>query len=168
MMAKHLFFTGEKRVGKSTLINNLLKKHPCQLGGFRTVRTKEFYGTHFAIHLLKPIGDAPSAENLLFLCDRPRDEHSWERFDQLGCAALENSNETDLILMDELGPNEANAQKFQSAVLAALEGDTPILGVLQKADSPFLEKIANHPNVTVIEVTKENRDELTSIELFQK
>jgi exoribonuclease II len=35
--------------------------------------------------------------------------------------------------------------------------------VIQKADSKFLEKVSNHPQVKVIEVTCENRDELAKI-----
>lgn len=166
MMKPHLFFTGDKRVGKSTLIQSLLKNHLCQVGGFRTVRTNALYGNRYAVHLLKPFGDVPTAQNLLFLCGDIPDQAVWDRFDKLGCAALEQTAGCDLILMDELGPNEANATEFQCAVLKALDGDIPILGVLQKANSPFLDQIAAHPNVCVIEVTKENRDALAKRDLL--
>lgn len=166
MMKPHLFFTGEKRVGKSTLIQTLLNRYPCHIGGFRTVRTNALYGNRYAIHLLKPFAVTPTEENLLFLCDGSRDQTVWDRFDQLGCAALEDTAGCDLILMDELGPNEVHSKKFQSAVLTALDGDIPILGVLQKADSPFLDQIAKHPKVRVVEVTRENRDFLSNMTLF--
>lgn len=42
----------------------------------------------------------------------------------------------------------------------ALDGDIPILGVLQQAESEFLHRIARHPQVTVLTVTEENRDAL--------
>lgn len=159
-MARHIFLTGEKRVGKSTLIQNFLDGFSGKVGGFRTVRTSAVYAGRFSVHLIRP-GDRPSEDNLLFLCPPPgENEAVIARFEKMGCAALEDISGCDLILMDELGPTEARAENFQQAVLTALEGETPIIGVLQKAESEFLDKIAAHPNVDVIEVTMENRDQL--------
>lgn len=155
-MARHIFLTGDKRVGKSTLIHNYLARFTGKVGGFRTVRTQEVYG-HFSVHLVRP-GEECGEENLLFLCPAPRDDDGViARFEQLGCAALENTD-CDLILMDELGPAETKAEGFQRRVLEILDGTVSVIGVLQKADSEFLDKIKNHPNVDIIEVTLENRD----------
>lgn len=157
-MKRHLFLTGAKQVGKSTVINRLLATQPCLLGGFRTVRTDSVYAPRFSVHMLRP-NERPTAENLLFLCGEPSNDTA-AHFGTLGCAALSQNQEAQLLLMDELGPTEANAYAFQQAVFAALDGDTPILGVLQQADSPFLGQIAAHEAVTVVEVTLENRDQL--------
>lgn len=62
--------------------------------------------------------------------------------------------------MDELGPKEVQAEKFRTSVLQALDGDVPILGVLQKANSPFLSNVLEHPQVEVVEVTLQNREHL--------
>ena len=43
-----------------------------------------------------------------------------------------------------------------------LDGSTPILGVLQQAQSQFLDRIARHPRVTVLTVTEENRNTLAA------
>lgn len=47
-------------------------------------------------------------------------------------------------------------------LLDALDGEIPILGVLQKADSEFLKKIAEHEQVQMITVTWEDRDHILS------
>ena len=157
-MARHIFLTGDKRVGKSTLIRAYLDRFSGKVGGFRTVRTDAVYRDRFSVHLVRP-GCEPTEENLLFLCPPPKDDGTViARFEELGCAALEDAGDCDLILMDELGPTEAKAAQFQQAVLATLDGDVPIVGVLQKADSEFLRTIASHRNVDVVEVTLENRD----------
>ena len=157
-MARHIFLTGDKRVGKSTLIRAYLRRFSGKVGGFCTVRTDSVYGGRFSVHLLTPGAEA-AEENLLFLCPPPReDSAAAARFEELGCAALENTADFDLILMDELGPTEAKAEKFQQTVLKLLDGNVPIIGVLQKAESAFLDEIAAHPNVDVVEVTMENRD----------
>ena len=70
------------------------------------------------------------------------------------------NHQAKVIVMDELGPAEAAAQHFQAAVLAALDGEKPVCGVLQQADSAFLRRVAAHPRVRVVTVTEENRDAL--------
>ena len=153
MNRKHLFLTGEKHIGKSTLLRALLAQKCGTPGGFLTVRTL-VNDAQYGVYLLRP-GEVPNDNNFLFLCGHTADP---QRFNELGCAALRVP--ADYILMDELGPNEALASDFQAAVLTALDGPVPIYGVLQKADSPFLQAIAAHPDVLVIEVTLENRDAL--------
>lgn len=149
---EHLFLTGEKGVGKSTLARCLLAGHtPC---GFRTVRVTGVLDRP-SVHLLPAVGGVPSAENLLFYCGA----YSCDRFDTLGTAALRNRS-GDVLLMDELGPGESGAERFCAAVLSALDGELPVLGVLQKAETPFLRAVALHPRVRVVTVTPENRDAL--------
>ena len=64
------------------------------------------------------------------------------------------------IMMDELGIFERDASAFRQAVVECLDRECHVLGVLQKADDPFLEEILNRPDVLVFTVTLENRDEL--------
>lgn len=160
-MTRHLFLTGPKHIGKSTVIDKFLASCSLTAGGFRTVHIDTMLHDRFSVHMLRP-GEKPTKENLLFICGEPSAETAT-RFDTLGCAALAQSGNAELILMDELGPAEANAVHFRQAVLSALDGDIPILGVLQRADSPFLRQVAAHENVTVVEVTLENRDTLPQI-----
>ena len=144
---QHLFFTGDKGVGKSTLVHALLRGKK-NIGGFCTVKHSG------AVYLLRP-GEECCEKNRLFVCGEEADP---ARFNTLGCSALEGA--FDGIVMDELGPHEQNAAAFQASVFRALDGDTPVIGVLQKADCAFLQRVAGHPNVRLIEVTKENRETL--------
>ena len=160
-MKRHLFLTGEKHIGKSMVIAKLLANSQLTVGGFRTMRTDTVFAGRRSVHMLRP-GESPTKENLLFICGEKSADMA-SRFDTLGCTALSQSVNAQLLLMDELGPKEAEALAFQRAVLSALDGDTPILGVLQQADSPFLRQIAGHEDVAVVEVTKENRDTLPAL-----
>lgn len=153
-MTRHLFLTGPKGVGKSTLIRDFLDRETGRLGGFFTVKQQG------SVYLLRAgAGEAPDAENFLFRCGCGGDPG---RFDALGCAALADTEGRSLLVMDELGPHEAQAVRFQAAVFRALEGGTPILGVLQQADSDFLRRVACHPQVTVLTVTEDNRGRLAA------
>lgn len=158
-MTRHLFLTGEKQIGKSTLIRKLLAARPSDYGGFFTVRIRSEKDGWMYTHLLRP-DELPSEENVLFCCNGPNPYDPVKRFEKLGCVALEASSSCRLILMDELGPHEEAAVIFQQKVFEILDGNIPVLGVLQKADSPFLSRIAAHPAVRVVTVTEENRDAL--------
>lgn len=160
-MKPHVFLTGEKGVGKSTIICRLLDECKESVGGFLTVKTNEVYNGCYSVHLLSVAEEEkPSEGNLLFFCGAPADNEKDSRFNRLGCKVLAKCNKAGLIVMDELGPNEGEAVEFCQAVRNILEGDIPVIGVLQKADSEFLRLVANHPKVKVIEVTTENRDDV--------
>ena len=117
---EHLFLTGRKGVGKSTLLRALLEGK--RLGGFFTRRMTGVFDRP-SIHLLRAASaERPAPENLVCFCGERRPE----RFELLGPAALADTADCDIIVMDELGPSEAAAQGFQAAVLAALDGDTPV------------------------------------------
>ena len=164
--AKHLFLTGRKQVGKSTVLGKLLEGRDEELGGFRTKRIRTAGGAD--IYMLPPTGeDGYVPENILFRRRQGKLELDPADFDRLGGAMLDRSKGADLLLMDELGPTELEAYGFQKAVLAALEGQTPVYGVLQQADSPFLDAIAAREDVQVITVTEENREDLPRLLLEQ-
>ena len=151
---EHLFFTGRKGVGKSTLVRAAIEGK--RVGGFFTKRVESLLEQP-SVHLLRAgTADVPSAENLLFCCGGA----DMQQFDKLGCGALADTAGCDVLVMDELGPHEEQAAAFRQAVLRALDGDVPIIGVLQQAESAFLRQVAAHPNVRVITVTEENRDTL--------
>lgn len=158
-MTEHLFLTGKKGVGKSTLLRKLLARSGKIPGGFLTLRTENAVPGRISVHLLQ-LGEVPRPENVLFFCGAPPDAGTAERFDRLGCAALAASRGAELLVMDELGPREKDARRFQASVLQALDGEIPILGVLQQAESDFLRQAASHPSVRIVEVTIANRNTL--------
>lgn len=162
-MVRKLFLTGERGVGKSTLIGKLMEQADGPIGGFFTVKSENVFPGKSSLHLLslsEPL--IPSASNFLSFCGEP-DERTAERFDRLGPAALSAVKNPALLVLDELGPHESEAFLFREAVFHVLDGPVPILGVLQKADAPFLEKVRSHPQVEVLEVTEENRDQMAVI-----
>lgn len=65
--------------------------------------------------------------------------------------------------MDEIGIREAECRHFHAAVMQALEGDIPVLGVVQIRPGGFLDEIRNHPSVELITVTVEKREQVFQI-----
>ena len=106
-------------------------------------------------------------ENILFRRRRGQKIGDDSAFERLGEFLLKSLPGADLVLLDELGPNEATAYGFQRAVEQALDGDTPVYGILQVAQSEFLDRIAAREDVLVVTVNEENRDTLPRMLLEQ-
>lgn len=161
----HLFLTGHIQVGKSTVIQRYLKKYGYSIKGFRTVSG--------------PFAEDGSSEIYMVAADKPEErlpEHvvikrygphsirgfsvNTEVYEDYGVKLLENTENCDVVIMDELGPKEVDAIGFRQKVMEHLDGDVPVLGVLMKKNSAVFSDVINHPKVIVIEVTPENRDRI--------
>jgi nucleoside-triphosphatase len=159
----HVFLTGQVQIGKSTVIQKTVSLLDLPVGGFRSG-----FGA-----------DRGEAERWLYLWDAAGapayDEGHGvvrftgqgvrvfpERFDEIGGGALRRAREggAGLILMDECGRFEGQAARFQRELFAALEENTPVLGVVRQGFSGWLDGIRTHPGVTLLTVTAENRDVL--------
>lgn len=160
---KHLFLTGDKQVGKSTLLRRLIEAKQLDCSGFET---QAFYlnGERRGF-LLHGRVDLPPFENDCIVCARIAEKKSapvLETFNLNGVTILQKSLESasPYVLMDEIGRLESRAQDFCAQVLKTLDGEKRVLGVLQKCDSTLVSEIMNRPDVTVLTVTSENREEL--------
>ena len=160
---KHLFLTGEKQVGKSTLLRRLIEAKQLDCAGFET-QAFFFNGERRGFTLHGRV-DMPPYENDCICCARIGEKKAapvLETFSQNGVNILKLSLESasPYILMDEIGRLESKSEVFCAQVLETLNGDKHVLGVLQKCDSQLIEEIMQRGDVTVITVTKENREKL--------
>ncbi len=159
----HIFLTGRTQIGKSTLIKKYIDAKGLTACGFATVwgTPAEDGGRRLYMHPYGKIGQCTEA-NLLarFLPDSPSNTRFSQVFDSLGTDLLTRCSGADLLVMDELGFLESDSPVFQAAVLSALDGTLPVFGVIKPRSTPFLDTVRSHPNVKVLEVTPETRDEL--------
>ena len=160
---RHIFLTGEKQVGKSTLWRRVLAQSGIAPGGFQTLEylvNNNFRG--YRLHCLGPVpeqfgNDVPISVFLRRKCHLPVPES----FNLYGTELLRLAREQGgFVMMDELGIFEKDASAFRQAVVECLNSDCHVLGVLQKADDSFLEEILNRSDVLVFTVTEENRNDL--------
>ena len=164
-MSKHIFLTGAVQSGKSTVIEKVLDALNVTVGGFRSGSGSgpDRHEADRWLYLWDAAGEAVYDEAHRVAHITPEDRQSFpERFDALGCDALRHAKDSgaDLILMDECGFLERDAMEFQAEVLRALDGDTPVFGVVRLLSSGWTDSIRSHPKVTLITVTEENRDVL--------
>ena len=163
---KHLFLTGEKQVGKSTLLRRLIEAKQLDCAGFET---QCFYlnGERRGFTLHGRV-DMPPYENDCICCARIGEQKAapvMETFSQNGVSILQKSLESakPYILMDEIGRLESRSEPFCAQVLRTLDGNKRVLGVLQKCSSQLVEQIMHREDVTVLTVTMENREALLAM-----
>lgn len=162
MYMKHIVICGEKKTGKSTLIERLISQCTLPIYGFYTRTTARREDGYHSIYLY-PAGSKArpeTARNHVGDCNsRQRTVHP-EVFNELGVEYLQHRHDG-LIVMDELGFMEAGAEAFCQTVLRCFDGSTPVLAVCKaRYDVAFLDQVRNHSKVQVYTITKENRDAL--------
>ena len=146
-MEKHILICGERGVGKSTLIRRLLAESTLPVGGFVTRRLTQADGDGCSPSTCTPPPLPPEErpydpEHLVGTCDSRRSVRYPEVFDRLGPPLLTSGG---LLVMDELGFLENDAHRFQAAVLAALDGSTPVLAAIKPKETDFLRRVRQHP-----------------------
>ncbi|MBQ2947852.1 MAG: hypothetical protein IJD94_02610 [Clostridia bacterium] len=163
VIRRHLFLTGDKQVGKSTLLRRLIEANALDCAGFET-RAFFLDGSRKGF-LLHGRVDMPPYENDCICCARVGEKKSvpvLPVFDENGVQILRRSlsSPSPFILMDELGRLERQAESFIRQVYACLDSQKRVLGVLQKCTSDHVQAIAERDDVTLLTVTPENREEL--------
>ncbi|HTY47906.1 MAG TPA: NTPase [Methanomassiliicoccales archaeon] len=74
-------------------------------------------------------------------------------------ALMKACEESDVIVIDEVGKMEVESEKFVSAVKAALDVEKPMLLTLhKKSRNPLLQDIRRRDDVRILEVTPINRN----------
>ncbi len=184
---KHIFLTGNVQVGKSTILRKIIEACPeKEIGGFFTKWINKnnikngglyiFQATRQNLADVEKLAAQKAAsefsgesaalygkENLVagFRPDNYKKKITFpEVFDTLGTSYLNDTDGADLILMDEIGVFEDKAPEFKKKVLSILDKDTQVIGVVRDKDGVLTNAVKIHPNVTIIDVTVKNRNEL--------
>lgn len=159
----HIFLTGEKHIGKSTLVSKVLERAGAPVCGLRTV--SRFEDGERVVYMV-PAAAENSKNEHSEIAGRCREGHITEVhpevFDDYGVRLLSNIKAGSLVVIDEIGSMERDAAEYAECVLKLLEReDIRVFGVLQKrADTPLARRLRNVPGIYWFEVTEDNRESL--------
>jgi nucleoside-triphosphatase len=176
-MHRHIFLTGEKGVGKSTIIKRVLTdleiKNPA---GFRTFCERENKDNRDRVYIIPSHRHCEERSDEAIQRKNKKTDHLIsiknkgnkgfepypEVFDTAGVEILKKSltGDNPIILMDELGFLEWDALLFQEEIIKMLDLGLPVIGVIKPRSTPFLDRVRAHNLVDVFEVTEENRDKV--------
>ncbi len=160
---------GECKIGKTKLIYECIQhlEETLKIGGFSTYFDKK--SSQEKILYISPFNreniDSPSLQKKAIMHWLSGNITVFKTgFDDYGSQLLQQSKNVDIIVMDELGRFEENAEQFKKEVIKCLDETIPILGVIRSLDyGTWLDEIKIHPNVTVLHVDKNNLDTVGKI-----
>ena len=85
-------------------------------------------------------------------------------FNSIGCALVKGVGKDGdgMIVMDEIGYMEDEAEDFCAAVREAFDGDIPVLASIKRTEhaSRHIDTILHHPRANVFMLTESNREEV--------
>ncbi len=151
----HLFLTGSKKVGKSTLLRNALAPYTSWYSGFYT-QIHQVTDTHRKLYLTDTTGQRSALAATL----TPSIQVFPQAFSSLGIQLVQESETHGLLftVMDELGRLEDGVSSFHQAVLHRLAQPKPVIGVLQQCHGALPAAVAALENVRLVVVTPQNRE----------
>jgi nucleoside-triphosphatase len=163
-MKKHIILCGRRQVGKTTMVNRLMRELSVPVYGYRTSTTvRDPDGTrHIYMYPAGKVNGYMSEENHVGDCNMKIRSVNRRVFEDLGVRLLKGAKPDGVIVMDEIGFMEIGADDFCGEILHALDGDIPVLAAVKDTEfgSEFLDKIRKHPNAGVYMLTEKNRDEV--------
>lgn len=156
---RNVFITGERGIGKSTLLKKIIKNIDCTLGGF--IQEKEFTDEKISYKIISLYNTEESYTIGIYDKKKASLYTDMNIFNIVSKEILQRSlNSRDLIILDELGFMEENSEVFKNSVLKILDGDKPVLGVLKECDTNFIRRIKMRKDVQVIRIDEINRNSM--------
>jgi len=157
---KVYLLTGQPGTGKTTLIREAVDRLKIKAGGFYTEEIRSGgVRQGFRIVTLDRQSTVLAHVNLLTPYRVSKYGVDVEGLDRVGVPAiLKAVDDCDLVVIDEIGKMELFSPKFKEAVLKAINSSKKVLGTIMLAPNPFTDEIQHHPAVTVLTVTKINRE----------
>ncbi len=158
----NILLTGYPGVGKTSLVNKIIEKLACKIGGFYTHEKREkrrrtgFYITDFDGNQMV-MADVNS--------DSPYRVSKYgvnvNAFEKVGVNALEKGlKDSDLIIIDEIGKMEMFSKKFCDVLIKVLDSEKPVLATIKKKDCKLTAQIKARQDVKTYEITIDNRENM--------
>jgi len=160
---KNILITGVPGIGKTTIIKKLADAlndlHPA---GFYTLEIREG-GVRKGFELVSLEGRKGILSH-----ERIRSTHrvgkygvDVKEFDVFLSYIPFFSEETGLIVIDEIGKMESLSNKFTALVREILGSEKPVIATIALKGGGIISEIKKRSDVQVFEISRENRDELT-------
>ncbi len=162
-MGKTILLTGRPRVGKTTIIKDVVRRlPPHQAGGFYTEEIKE-RGRRQGFKIVTLDGQEGILAHVDIKSPMRVSKYGVNLADleDIGVAAIREAiAQKDYVVIDEIGRMELFSKAFRDTVWAAIHSDSFVLGTITLRSHSWADSVKALPQVTIIEVTQANRDEI--------
>ncbi len=159
---KNLLVTGRPGVGKTSVVEAVVREVPQVAGGFTTSEIRE-HGVRKGFRVTTLEGEFTVLAHV-DLSGRVRvgkygvDVSAFER---LALPALREAiHRRRMVVIDEIGKMELASKLFCDVVQKALDSSAIVLATIMERRHPFADQIKHRPDVVIFELTVENRNNL--------
>jgi nucleoside-triphosphatase len=162
-MMSNILLTGRPSVGKTTAIRKIIDLIDRDARGFLSYEIREKgKRVGFAIETLS--GKKGTLAHVDFNTGFRVSKYqvSVRDIDSIIIPELREARQSDsIIIIDEIAKMELFSKLFAPEVHQCLDTGR-VVGTIQKRRSPFLDKVKQRDDVTILEITLENRNEIPS------
>ncbi|MCS7253934.1 MAG: NTPase [Armatimonadota bacterium] len=161
----NLLLTGVPRVGKTTVIKQVIDGAGLPFGGFYTEEIREG-DQRVGFRIITTDGKEGILAHVRIRSRYVVGKYgvNIEDVKSVAMPAIQRAlDEGKVIVIDEIASMELYCPGFPELVIQCLDSPQPLLGAIQLKPLPFLKRIREREDVEVINVTPFNRNELPSI-----
>jgi nucleoside-triphosphatase len=159
-----ILLTGWPGCGKTTLIRRVVKELAQAAGGFYTEEIRE-RRERVGFKIVTLDGKQGVFAHVNFKTQQRLGKYGLDLspLETIGIEAVcEALRARQLTVIDEIGPMEIRSPLFRDVVNEALDSRTRLLGTITARPSPFANAIKKRRDITLIEVRRDNREQLVS------
>lgn len=157
-----LLMTEKREKAAKELLEEILKVLKCSIGGYWVKITKDKDNSDIRIFDLTSLYDKDEG-NIFFIKNDVTvgSKLDIEVFNKIGKEMLKRSfDNTDLIIMNEIGFLESKAFEFTAEVKRILDSSKVVLAVVKALDCSYINSITAREDVSIFTVTEANKDEV--------
>ena len=165
-----ILLTAPPRTGKSTVLKNVIEKYKGNTYGILALEVLDEYSKRVGFQFVNMQG-----ESRVFMHTSPQIIQSEvivgnkyfidiQTIENFAAAEIRKGlNQEGLIIIDEIGRAQSNSVEFLNVVRDLCDNNTNFIGTIVYDDEEWAREFKTHPNVTIVEVTLENREDLAEI-----
>ena len=163
-MTKKILLTGRPACGKTTLVKGIVAKLVLPAFGFYTEEIRK-HSERVGFKIVTLDGEEAVLAHVDFNTRQRIGKYGLDLsgLETIGVEAIRRAvRQRRVVVIDEIGPMELRSDIFRDATTETFDSRAPVLGTVTVRSFPFTNALKRRPEVTLIEVRRDNRDQLVS------
>jgi nucleoside-triphosphatase len=161
-VGKVLLLTGKPGTGKTAIIKETLARTKIKGGGFYTEEIR-VGGIRQGFKIVTLSGQEAILAHVSISSPYQVSKYKVDidSLDEIGVSAIKQAlEESDLIVIDEIGKMELLSPPFREVVWQVINSGNKVLGTITLSPHPFANEIKRHPEIKTLLVTRTNHDQM--------